>query len=375
MRLAAQAKLGFYAAKPPAVAGILHHLRLATGPPEDGPDKPDAFTVLDPCAGDGKAIRQIRDGLGIPPGNVYAVELDEKRGEMSVAELGDEAHVMAPASFMDDRGISAGRFGLVYCNPPFDDELGGGGRQEHTFARNAAFKLRPGGVLVLVLPFGAIQNNTTFMEYLDSTFEDAGLYLFPPAVRAYNEVVYIARRRARDVPAQWNGELKVMQLWRMDDKAPRLPVAGTGVRTWTVPRGWHPPRFSKVRMTDAEMVAEVEDSPLLDIFDDPVEADPDPPPLPLYTGHVAQLLAAGKLNGVVRPPGEEPHVVRGSASKVEKLAERAPILNDKGEVVGMKEVWTQIVRLLVRVITLDGRILSFSNVEEDERPKDKEKKK
>jgi hypothetical protein len=55
MRLAAQLRGGFYPAPPEAVAHAATFLR----PPVDQP-----FSILDPCAGEGAAIRQLGERLG-----------------------------------------------------------------------------------------------------------------------------------------------------------------------------------------------------------------------------------------------------------------------------------------------------------------------
>src|SRR5262245_6667252 len=69
MRLAAQAKLGFYPAPAEAVAEATKYLR--------GPAFETGF-ALDPCAGKGEALAQLCRGLALRP---YAIELDEKRAE------------------------------------------------------------------------------------------------------------------------------------------------------------------------------------------------------------------------------------------------------------------------------------------------------
>ena len=68
MRLAAQAKMGYFPAAPGAISAILTHLV----PPADGP-----VSLIDPCCGEGAALAQLAAGLGAT--HVYGVELDENR--------------------------------------------------------------------------------------------------------------------------------------------------------------------------------------------------------------------------------------------------------------------------------------------------------
>jgi predicted RNA methylase len=190
MRLVAQTKLGFYPAHPDAISLVLGHLRVPEG----------EVHILDPCCGEGKAIEQIREGLGIPSKNVYAVELDGGRALKARETLGPEAHLLGPCSYLEAR-INNNSFGMAWMNPPFDNELGGGKRQEHTFVQNVTKQLRGGGLLVLVMPTTAIQNNTDFQAYLDNWYDEAALYSWPEEHRRYREVVYIGYRREEPIPA------------------------------------------------------------------------------------------------------------------------------------------------------------------------------
>src|SRR5262249_3408511 len=142
MRLAAQAKLGFYPAPPEAVAEAMKYLR--------GPAFEMGF-ALDPCAGKGEALAQLCRGLGLRP---LAIELDEKRAEDCHRNLTTD-HLdgkrRAAASFFG-WSASALSFSLGWVKPPFDDEVGGGMRTEHTFLQRATQWLRPGGILCFVIP-------------------------------------------------------------------------------------------------------------------------------------------------------------------------------------------------------------------------------
>ena len=70
-QLEAQARMGYYAAEPEAIAELVKHLV---------PAGPSVF-ILDPCAGEGAAIKQIAESLGLPHENVHAIELDPGRGK------------------------------------------------------------------------------------------------------------------------------------------------------------------------------------------------------------------------------------------------------------------------------------------------------
>jgi hypothetical protein len=63
-RIASVVKQGFYPAPPAAIAGILRHLKVPD-PPPDSKFKREDINVLDPCAGEGKALVQFAEGLGV----------------------------------------------------------------------------------------------------------------------------------------------------------------------------------------------------------------------------------------------------------------------------------------------------------------------
>ena len=105
MRLAAQMRGGFYPAHPDAIAHAASFLRPPLAP----------FSILDPCAGEGAAVRQLAELLGCPPAMTYAIELDEHRASAVHTAL-PEGHILAPASFFGCRA-SYNSFSLTWLNP------------------------------------------------------------------------------------------------------------------------------------------------------------------------------------------------------------------------------------------------------------------
>ena len=71
---------------------------------------------------------QLAEGLGVSWGHVFAVELNASRAAR-IAEAYPDVRLLGPCSFEATR-ITRHSFSLVYLNPPFDDEFGGGGREE-----------------------------------------------------------------------------------------------------------------------------------------------------------------------------------------------------------------------------------------------------
>jgi predicted RNA methylase len=384
MRLAAQAKAGFYPAAPEAIRELVKHLRPIHIPPDR--TKFDAINILDPCAGEGLALGQIGAALGLDARQIYAVELDAARTERIKANI-PGLNLLGPASFLGVQ-ITGFSFGLAYVNPPFDDELGGGRREEQAFAERATRMLVSKGVLVLVCPSTALAGNRSFVEFLDSHYEESALYKFPDGFRPYRELVFVGKKRKQEIPRetlQEQGQLHKMQLhhgWYFNLDA--LPALGhvqpkswssngypssdceDEIRVWDIPASWKPHTFKKTAFTDLELIAVVHSSPLNALLEEVIVPPPQAPPLPLDKGHLGLILASGMLDGVVEGP-HGVHVVRGSSHKVEYHNKEQSSSDENPETgaVTTKDVYSQRMVTVIRVVEQDGVIQTFSNEPEE----------
>ena len=336
MRLAGQAKAGYFPCPPEAVAVALKQLRLVdhTAP------------LLDPCAGQGAAIRQIADGLMAVSESVYVIELDEGRAAKLRQTL-PHAKVLAPASFMGCKATSQS-FSFAWVNPPFDTETGGGQRCEYSFFIRATGWLRPGGVLALVVPEHVACSHDIRRQLL-TWYDTISERPFPEHCRQYEEVIILAVKRSRAVQCakDWAGREQLT--WE--------PVPPDTI--YDIPPGAPPKVFEKVEYTEPELLRAMGRSPLRRHLLPPPELPLPSPPLALGTGHIALLLAAGHLDGIVQPEGEAPHIVRGTASKVKYLAHEEARENADGSVT-TKEVWSERINLTVRAVDGTGTIRTFT---------------
>jgi hypothetical protein len=80
--------------------------------------------------------------------------------------------------------------------------------------------------------------------------------------------------------------------------------------------------------------------------------------LPLSRGHLALMLASGQLDGVVAPPDDEPHIVRGVALKVQCPADVTEEVQENGSV-KTTTVIRERIQLVVRAVGRDGVIHTF----------------
>jgi hypothetical protein len=375
-RLASIVKQGFFPAAQEAIALILRHLKIPD-PPPDAKSRVGDINILDPCAGEGRALVQLAEGLGVSPGHVFAVELNASRAAR-IAEAYPDVRLLGPCSFEATR-ITRHSFSLVYLNAPYDDEFGGGGREEVTFLRLAIDLLVPAGILVMVCPVNQVFGAFRMSSLLDTWFDQLELYLFPDECRKYNECVVFGRRRKAaltdelvseqgdltsrgirwsDAPIAKLARLGGPQFHRWQDGKPDSASRKAELDVWELPFSTAPRRFQKTALTDEELERELARSPLHQALRQRNLSPLKRPPLSLNKGHTSLLLLTGMLDGYV--PSTPPHVVRGLASKIEKLHRTERHENASGDLV-TKQVFSESPVAVVRAVWPDGIIRTFSD--------------
>jgi 16S rRNA G966 N2-methylase RsmD len=163
-------KAGFYPTPERVIEMILGHLSPTPG-----------CQVIDPCAGEGVALRRTADHL---QGAAQAIELSRERA-LACRQRGLKTYCG------DALGYRGRGFGLLYLNPPYDDGMGE--RLERTFLKHWSEALLPGGVLVYLIPervIGAVE------DYLIGWYRSLRVLRFPePEYQAFRQVVIFGVRR------------------------------------------------------------------------------------------------------------------------------------------------------------------------------------
>ena len=337
MRLEAKIKSGFYPLSLEAVAHLVQKLQC----------HPSA-TVFDPCSGRAEAVLEIARQLSLPASSVYATEMDEERFAVTQASLG--ANAFGPLDFLTSGG--SGTASLFYCNPPFDDELGGGGRVEWRFLSRAHEFLVSGGVLMAIVPSRVATDYRTF-EVLSPWFHTLQTATLPIECKYNEQAIFGIRRKSQAAVADG-----LFDSYRCEFS--EIPL-------YEVPRGGSV-TVRKRFFTPPEMIQLSANSPANEVLRLRSGSANSHlvPPMRLTQGHIALLLASGFLDGVVEVPGQEPHVVRGSTRKV--LTEKK---SQEGQKV--KLIKTEQIQLTVKVVTSQGvKVLEdqISNVTSQEEQSD-----
>jgi hypothetical protein len=188
-------------------------------------------------------------------------------------------------------------------------------------------------------------------EFFEQHFHDISAMPFPEEVRKFNETVILGYKRKqprvvnhRDCPYDWLEQ-------RMNDRV-----------VYQLPAGVRPNVFRKTEPTDTELARLVAKSPLRFHIERPADrADYRPrPPLSPGNGHRAMLLASGHIDGLICPPNEPPHVIRGTAAKDEYVASCDEHENEDGSVT-TRTVISEKPRLVIRVLDSRGSITNLES--------------
>jgi Uncharacterised methyltransferase family (DUF6094) len=271
---------------------------------------PDEFSAVDPCVGDGVAFTRLLRGS---QARRYGIEIDADRAERS-ASLGVDT---LQANTLNVR-CPADALSLLYLNPPYDFETGQTNNQrlELVFLEHTYRWLKPGGVLVFVIPQPQLK---PCARTLSEHFADLNVFrLTEPASVQYKQVVVLGRRRKRHQHLRDYDLLESVRWLEMLAWKPDLSAL-----TDALAAQYEIPPSGPVALTNTGIpLDEVEDL-LLDSAAYrqasrillPKQRDVRGRPLtPLHGGHVGLLCTAGMLNGIFGE-GEERHIAHWRSVK------------------------------------------------------------
>ena len=310
MRFSGKSRLGFY---PLPAAEALRIRRFLSFPS-------DASTALDPCVGDGVAFEAITSGAAVLR---YGIELDAYRADQARERIpntiqGNALEVHCPVDSL----------GCLFCNPPYDWTLGSAEnrRAEQVFLSHTYRWLKPGGILVLVIPGARLAECS---QILASHFRDVRVYrLEAPECVRYKQVAILGVRRNRRERERLTdadigrARLRYASLARDATQVPVLPVEPDA--QYGVPPGG-PAQFVCRGLPLDELEDMLPHSPAYRQAGRILFAEPKPgegrPLTPLHAGHVGLLACSGALNGIFGCE-EQRHIAFWQAVKVvDKITE------------------------------------------------------
>jgi hypothetical protein len=333
MRIHGRIKMGHYPTPPRVVQLIRNYLAFPPG----------QFSTLDPCSGEGDALAGL---IAETNAITYGVELDHNRAEESKRRLHQVLRCGIEETRVQHRSCS-----LLLLNPPYDDLTleeeanAKTERQERVFLRIVVPYVIPGGVLVYIIPQNRLDK--AIARLLVSRFERIGVFRFPDLEYGdFRQIVVFGIKKA-------NNSLDEQEASRLQNipKIELSPLSDKAEMVYPVPASGPLTLFRSILVDPEDLKKHIAQSPLWKRFTALTtrsELRMPRPPLPLHSGHLGLLLAAGKLDGIMGA-GDDRHLVKGSVRKITTVLQEI-----KGEVLEERELDRYVVS--IKILDQHGEI-------------------
>jgi Uncharacterised methyltransferase family (DUF6094) len=333
MRIPGRIKMGHYPTPPRVVELIRSYLSFSPG----------QFSSLDPCCGEGRALA----GLVAETKTItYGVELDHQRAEESKSRL---HHVLRCG--IEETRIQHSSCSLLLLNPPYDELTleeeadTKTERQERAFLRMTVPYLISGGVLVYIIPQSRLDK--AIARLLVSRFEHIHVLRFPdPEYGDFRQIVVFGVKKHNNIL----DEQEASRLQSLP-KIELPPLSDRAEMVYTIPASGPLTQFRTMLIDPEDLKKHMAQSALWKRFaalTTRSELRIPRPPLPLHSGHLGLLLAAGKLDGIMGT-GEDSHLVKGSVRKITTVLQEI-----KGEVLEERELDRYVVS--IKILNQHGEI-------------------
>jgi hypothetical protein len=288
---------------------------------------PESSSAIDPCVGDAVAFEAITSDTQVLR---YGIELDAYRAEQARQRI---PNIIQGNTLEVHCAVEC--FSLLYLNPPYDWVLGPADsrRTEPAFLSHTYRWLKPGGVLVFVIPGGRLAECS---QILATHFRDVRVFrLEAPECLRYKQVVLFGVRRSRRERERLTdsditrARLYYASLARNPFQAPVLP-SEPETRYDVPPSGPAQLVYRGLPLDEVEDLlpqsAAYRQAGRI-LFAEPVSAT-GRPLTPLHAGHVGLLACSGLLNGIFGS-GDGRHV---SCWQAVKLVDKTEEEDDQGVV-------------------------------------------
>jgi hypothetical protein len=279
-----------------------------------------AVNLFDPCAGEGRALRQMAEDLVTKGAQVttYGIELEPSRAQKARELLN---HVIAGG--YETIRMTNGAVSAMWLNPPYAD-MKGSGRVETVFLRDLTReRLQPGGLLMFCIPQSSLADCASVLA---SRFKDIEVYRFTNEhYPQYRQVVVFGYRRdkndsgpgARRVSEKLaylgkHGPEVLKTLDILDGKVYTIPPAAKEISLF---------RGSEITKDEIEeaLAKSTAFKKMEELISPPplVRVKMKTPILPLKLAHIGTAIAAGAVGGNMGN-----HVVVGNTKKVVRTFDR-----------------------------------------------------
>lgn len=357
------AKNGYF----PTDEQTLERVLALLNPPTSG-----QVNVVDPCAGEGVAIAEVKHRLGKDTTTAYAVEYDQERATHA-ATITD--HCLR--SDLMDSVVSRQSFSLLWLNPPYGDiasdtagitayEGTGRKRLEKLFYQRTMPLLQYDGIMVLLIPRYVLDKE--FATWITNHFSDLTIFEADPTFKQ----VMIIGKRTRSADTGKDKERKpfrdrLIDIGESTAKAGELPAVGDAVISYQVPRtNKDVEHFFRISMEPEQMLEEIKQSKgcwtdFASVFSSTNNLEQRQPVRPLSDWHLALSLAAGALSGVIHSPSSgRTLVVKGDTHKAK--ARKIELTEDENGNISESKIDTDVFVPVIRAWDMTAGSSMFGNI-------------
>ena len=286
-------------------------------------DLPGRLLMLDPCAGEGDALKTLETEL-LSRWDTEGGRSDEVRSETYGVEL-DRGRARAARKKLDNtvqadffNMVISGGFNILFLNPPYDHDPEYR-RLEHRFLLRATPLLNRGGLLIFVVPRHELRVSADFLARNFSEFRLWQPQDNPDAER-FDQVFLTARRYAGGHPAgpaEAKREILDFVEGKVDFVGERNPAYRIGQPGAAIER------FVPLAIDYAGALEEVSASGLETRqewrdWSEPPANEIVLPRMPPRMGHMGLIMAGGGVGGLGIPvtDGEEARIFRATSRKI-----------------------------------------------------------
>jgi len=334
-RLMNQVKMGYY---PTDIAHVSHIMRSITFP------EGVVTNLLDPCCGEGLALRALADGNNC---YTYGVELDEFRAEQAQ----DQLHRVGVGSFYGAQ-MSREAFHMIFLNPPYLNVIQEGGsrsRSEKRFLIESIPHLMYGGLMVYIVPYYRL--TADICRLFCDNFEQISIHRFIEAeFKKFSQVAVMGLRKRRatvegqaDLLERQAAALDMPCLDRIEAGCYTLPAIEKKIEL-----------FKGAQFNIRELAQQLRQSKSIEKLlttSNSLDARKKQPPLPLGFNQIGLLGGSGDINGLI--DGEYPHIIKGRIRKVKKRVEEQ-FCDGGGRFQYTEERITTTNQMVFNILTPDG---------------------
>lgn len=285
------------------------------------PSEQGEMRIIDPCAGEGVVLAEIKAHLGQDRVKAFGIEYEEERAWHAKQLLDRCIH-----GDFQDCIVSKRSFSLLFLNPPYGDlisdrattggksEMKGKKRLEKLFYLQSNALLQFGGVMVLIIPHYVVDSELA--QWIASHFERVTIHLAPE--QRFKQVVIIGvRRRSGSHPEAKAIRDKLNAI--REQLPPVLPLSWQG-EPYVVPMIKSAElTFACSNMSLRQLADEIQRYPCLweqfSLHLGQGVAGHRRPLRRLSDWHLALALAAGQISGTVRSKDGRVFVIKGDTHK------------------------------------------------------------